>query len=109
MFIRCAYFAGRPVPGQEKLLRERLTALLKMYVRFENIVSLQLLVAGEAEEGSPGLYATLQLCFKSEADLKAALATPFRQECRAFFLANVLPLFEGTVKHINNDVEEALA
>ncbi|MEO7243030.1 MAG: hypothetical protein ABIW85_08980 [Variovorax sp.] len=106
MFIRCAYFTGKPVAGKEAALKKSLQATLAAYMKFEKIRSVQLLIAKEHEEGAPNHYATLQLCFDSEADLQAALATPFRQEMRAHFVDNVFPLFEGVVKHINCDVHE---
>jgi len=106
MFIRSAYFIGQPVAGQAEALRGHLEAALQRYMGFDKIQSAQLYVSQEFEEGAPGIYATLQLCFACEADLLAALATPFRQEMRAYFAEAVFPLFEGSVKHINHEVTE---
>jgi hypothetical protein len=106
MFIRCAYLIGKPAQGKDAALHQALQSLLKMYMSFEKIRAVKLLTGREWEDGAPGIYATLELCFDSEADLKAALATPFRQEFRAYFAANVIPLFDGIVKHINYDVLE---
>lgn len=109
MFIRSAYFTGRPLPGQEALLHTRLSEVLQMYLQFEKIHSVQLLFAKEIEAGGPELYATLQLCFDNEADLLEALATPYRQTLRAHFASHVIPLFDGTVKHVNHVVEQVVA
>lgn len=109
MFIRSAYFTGRPVPGQEDLLHSRLGEVLQMYLGLPKIRAAQLLSAKDIEEGGPNLHATLQLCFDNEADLLAALATPYRQTLRTHFLEQIFPLFEGTVKHVNHAVQERVA
>lgn len=106
MFMRCAYFVGRPVRGKEAELHARLTDALTMYQGFDKIRSVQLLLAKESEEGAPDIYATLQLCFAEEAELQAALASPFRQQMRAYFVDTVFPPFEGSVKHINHAVSD---
>ncbi len=109
MFIRSAYFVGKPFPGKEAEFRQLLQGALKLYMGFKNIRGAQFLEAREVEEGAPAIYATLQLRFDSESDLQAALATPFRQEMRSYFLNSVFPLFDGTAKHINHHVEEQVA
>lgn len=109
MFVRCAYFMGHPVAGQEAVLRERLLETLQLYMKFDKIRSVQLLTAQEVEAGAPEIHATLQLVFDSERDLLEALATPYRQQLRAHFAEKILPLFEGTIKHINHAVDEQMA
>ena len=106
MFIRCAYLIGKPVAGKEGDLQRALQATLKMYLNFDNIRSIKLLTGRDHEAGAPDIYATLQMCFDSAGDLAAAFEKPFRQEFRAHFAANVMPLFDGIVKHINFDVAE---
>ncbi len=106
MFIRCGYLIGKPAPGKADALREGLLKSLKMFMGFEKIRSAKLLSGKDFEDGAPEIYATLELCFDNEADLLAALATPYRQEFRAFFAANVMPNFDGIVKHINQEVAE---
>lgn len=109
MYMRCAYFVGRPVRGKEAEFHSRLNDALKMYMGFEKILSVQLLCGKEFEDGAPDIHATLQLCFDNEADLQAALASPFRQEMRSYFVDTVFPLFDGSVKHINHMVSEQSA
>ena len=106
MFIRCGYLIGKPAPGKADALREGLLKALKMFMAFDKIRSAKLLSGKDFEDGAPEIYATLELCFDNEADLLAALATPYRQEFRAFFAAHVMPNFDGIVKHINQDVTE---
>ena len=109
MFMRCAYFVGQPVASKAAEFQARLDEALKRYMGFERILSAQMLMAREREDGAPNIYATLQLCFRSEADLRAALASPFRTVMRAYFVEQVFPLFEGSVTHINHDVSEQSA
>ncbi len=106
MFMRCAYHIGQPRPGKGDDLQKALRSALKMYMNFERIVSARLLLGRDHEEGAPAIYATLEFWFASEADLHAALDKPYRQEFRTWFAANVTPLFDGVVKHINQDVTE---
>lgn len=104
MYVRSAYFVGKPFPGKEAEFRQRMQEAVKLYLGFKNIRAAQFMDARDADEGAPGIYATLQLCFDNESDLQAALATPFRQEMRSHFLNNVFPLFDGAAKHINHQV-----
>ena len=106
MFIRCAYFVGKPIPGKEAQLRARLAETLGLYMGFDKIRRVQLLSTQAAEEGAPDVFACLQLSFDTEQDLQQALATPYRQQLRAHFAEAVLPLFDGTVKHINHQVSD---
>lgn len=105
MFMRCAYFLGKPVPGQEEELHRRMVEVAQRYLGFEQVRSVQLLTSAHGDEGAPDLYATLQLCYDSEDDMNAALAMPYRHELRAHFAELVLPLFEGSVKHVNHHVD----
>ncbi len=105
MFMRCAYFLGKPLAGRDAEFHASLQGIMQRYWGFEKIRAVQLLSAREHEEGAPPVYATLQLCFDNEADLQEALTSPYRQALRAQFAETVLPLFEGQVKHINHAVE----
>lgn len=106
MFMRCAYLIGQAKPGKGDELQKALRSALKMYMGFDRILSARLLVGQDHEEGAPEIYATLEFLFETEADLHAALAKPYRQEFRAWFASNVTPLFEGVIKHINQDTTE---
>ncbi len=105
MFMRCAYFIGRPVPGQEAELHRRMIDTAGRYLGFPQMRSVQLITSQQKDEGAPDLYATLQLIYDSEQAMHDALALPLRDELRAHFAAQVLPLFEGTVKHINHHMD----
>ncbi len=102
MFVRCAYFTGHPVPGKESQLQAELEAALPMYMDMPHIVSANLLMSREAEEGAPGIHAMLQMEFASPADLEDALKSPARQRLRQHFVDVVFPLFEGSITHINH-------
>lgn len=106
MFMRCAYLIGQPKQGKGDDLRKALQSALKMYAGFDKLVSARLLLGQDHEEGAPQIFATLEFWFETEADLHAALAKPYRQEFRAWFAANVTPMFEGVIKHINQQVTE---
>lgn len=104
MYVRCGYFIGQPVKGKKKELDEQLHGVVELYRRFPGIRWASMLVSDEVDDGAPAIYATIQFCFDSKADLEAALATPHRQELRDYYASAVLPLFEGTVQHANQDV-----
>lgn len=104
MYVRCGYFIGQPVQGKKKELDEQLHAVVEMYRRFPGIRWASMLVTDEVDDGTPAIYATLQFCFDSKADLETALATPHRQELRTHYANAVLPFFEGTIKHANQEV-----
>ncbi len=106
MFMRCAYLIGQPQPGKGDELQQALRSALKMYMNFDRILSARLLLGQDHEDGAPAIYATLEFWFDTEADLHAALDKPYRQEFRTWFAANVTPLFDGVIKHINQDVTE---
>jgi hypothetical protein len=106
MFIRCAYLVGKPRDGHADALRQSLLTALPMYMRFDKIVSIRLLTSQDHEDGAPDIYATLELCFQTEAELWAAFEKPFRQEFKGWFGANVMPHFDGIVRHANQTVDE---
>ncbi|MES2412484.1 MAG: hypothetical protein V4614_01695 [Pseudomonadota bacterium] len=109
MFMRCAYLIGQPKPGKDAELQKALRAALPMYKGFDGLQSARLLLGQDHEEGAPAIYATLEFWFKDEAALNAALDKPYRQEFRTWFAANVTPLFDGVIKHINQDLIELAA
>jgi len=109
MYVRCGYFIGHPVPGKKKELDEQLHAVVEMYRRFPGIRWASMLVADEVDDGAPAIYATIQFCFDSKTALETALATPHRQELRTHYANAVLPLFEGTVLHANQNVTSMVA
>lgn len=102
MYTRCAYFTGRPRAGREEAFDQRLREGLALYRGLPGLQSAVLHLADEAEPGAPALHAVMELRFADAAAVQAALATPLRQQLRAWFHEQVLPLFDGSVAHINH-------
>ena len=106
MYTRCAYFTGRPRAGRELDFEQRLREALERYRGLPGLQSALLHLADAAEPGAPALHAVLELRFADAAAVETALATPLRQQLRTWFHEQVLPLFEGSVSHINHTSAE---
>ncbi len=104
MYVRCAYFIGRPVAGKQKELDEQLLAVVDLYPGFPGLRWANMMLSKEPDDGTPDIYATVQFCFDSPEALAQALDTPHRQVVRDHYAKHVLPLFEGTIKHVNQEV-----
>ena len=108
MYVRCAYFIGHPVTGKKEELDKRLLEVVEMYPEFPGLRWANIMIAKEADEGAPDIYATLQFCFDSPEALARALDTPHRQVMRNHFTTHVLPLFEGKIFHVNQEVNSVI-
>jgi len=106
MFVRAAYFIGRPHAGREAALDRQLRDALPMYANMPGCRRVELQRSREAEHGAPaGLFAVLEQTYDDSAALQAALASPQRTRLRAHFTDAVLPLFDGSVAHVNHEAD----
>jgi hypothetical protein len=103
---RYAYFIGQPVEGKAEQFFSHLEQTVAGFSKLPGVKSAQLERPCYFETGAPEIYATVRISFNSLDDIEAALATPERQRLRAEFKANVAPLFEGTISHINYEAKE---
>ncbi len=102
MYTRNAFFLGQPAVGAEDRFRAGLKNGTEQYARLPGVRSARLEYPLAKDEGAPDIYATIRMVFESEQDIERALASPERQLVRATFVADVMPLFEGRVAHVNS-------
>lgn len=102
MYSRNAFFLGQPALGAEDKFRTGLEAGAAQYAKLPGVLSAHLEFPLSKDKGAPDIYATIRMVFASEQDIERALSSPQRQTVRAAFAGTVMPLFEGTVVHVNN-------
>ncbi len=103
---RCAYFLGRPVEGKSEQLMQSLGAIVTGFAALPGVTSAQLERPSYFESDALDIYAVVRLSFDSLEDIDVALAAPERQRLRRQFAERILPLFQGTVTHVNYTAEE---
>lgn len=106
MYTRYAYFMGQPKAGAEDQFMAGLEAATAQYAGLPGVRSARLEIPETIDDGAPAIFASIRMAFDSAADIEIALASPERQLVRAAFVSQVLPLFEGTVAHINSGGRE---
>lgn len=102
MYIRNAFFLGHPATGAEDKFRAGLETGTAQYAKLPGVRSARLEFPLSKDDGAPDIYATIRMVFASEQDLERALASKERQVVRTAFASAVMPLFEGTVAHVNS-------
>lgn len=105
MYVRCAYFMGTVAPEN----RARFNAFfdnesLPIMATFPNIRGVRILRGEWYEEGAPGIYQTIELTFDAKEDIDAMLKSEPRAR-NLKKLAEIMPLFEGKVFHINHRID----
>lgn len=105
---RYAYFVGQPVQGKSEQLISQLQAIVAGFAKLPGVQSAQLERPRHFDPGAPQIYATIRISFKTLEDIDIALASPERQRLRQEFVDKIVPLFEGTVSHINYQAQEFL-
>lgn len=107
MFVRCAYFIG-DVAAENRAKFDTFidTQSAPILATFPGLKSFRILRGRWYEEGAPGIYMTIELTFDSLADIEAALASEQRAR-NLEKMKEILPLFEGQVRHVNYEVGAA--
>ncbi len=99
MFIRCAFFRGRPKPGHEDrftaLVRERLVPL---WTRFPGAEEVRVLRQAESDVDEPRLDMVLAVRYPTREAIALAMASEVRQTSRAV-TAELMEHFEGDIFH----------
>lgn len=99
MFIRCAFFRGRPKPGHEDLfsafVRERLVPL---WTRFPGAEEVRVLRQAESDVDDPRLDMVLAIRYPTREAIDRAMASEVRTTSRAV-TAELMAHFEGDIFH----------
>lgn len=99
MFIRCAFFRGRPKPGHEELfsalVRDRLVPL---WTRFPGAGEVRVLRQVESDTAEPRLDMVLAIGYPDRAAIARALASDVRARSRAV-TAELMAHFDGDIFH----------
>lgn len=107
MYVRTAYFIGSVAAGDAERFRSHVETVILPAVRaLPGNRGARAMWAREHEDGAPAVFLELEHRYDSADALAAALASPGRTAMRAK-LAEVLPLFSGSVVHVNYDATEA--
>lgn len=100
MIIRMAVLEGRvPEARRAAFDAHMASVVLPAIRRYPGLRDARLRRPVEADEGAPPVYMVFDLCFDDLQAMKAALASPVRQEVRAVIAAGMGD-FEGRVYHL---------
>ncbi len=100
MIVRSAVLEGHVMPGREAAFDAVMAGeVLAAIRRYPGLVDVRLRRPVEQEEGAPPVCMIFDLHFRSLQDMKAALASPTRQEVRAIIMA-AMQDFQGKVYHL---------
>ena len=106
MFIRCAFFRGRVLPGHEQAftdyVRERLVPL---WTRFPGAQEVRVLRQVECDVSDPRLEMVLAIQYPSREAIERALASEVRAQSRDV-TQGLLAMFDGQVFHTVFDAAE---
>jgi uncharacterized protein (TIGR02118 family) len=104
MYVRAGYFEGEIAEKDFERFKthvEREVAPLIM--KMPGIRDLRILWGREFQDGAPPYMLALEHAYDSKAAMEAAIASPARDAMRAK-LAEVMPLFKGSIRHVNYDL-----
>ncbi len=108
MFVRCAYFEGDVAPeNRERFDRVVDQEIAPLMARFPKVRAVRILRGDWFEDAAPRYYQTFEMQFDTAEDIEAALQAPVRKQIHAK-LSEILPLFDGSIKHINHRVTEVM-
>ncbi len=100
MIVRSAVLEGHVVPGREAAFDAVMAGdVLAAIRRYPGLVDVRLRRPVEREDGAPPVCMIFDLHFGSLDDMKAALASPTRQEVRSIIMA-AMKDFQGKVYHL---------
>lgn len=100
MIVRSAVLEGRVAPERRAAFDLAMsTGVVDAIRRYPGLVDVRLRRPVEAEEGAPPVYLVFELYFDTLEAMKAALASPIRQEVRGV-IAAAMKDFEGRVYHL---------
>jgi hypothetical protein len=103
---RCAYFLGKPVAGKEAEFKAAMSGMAGIFGSLPGVKFGHLEWPFYFETDAIGVYAVMRLHFERPEDIDVMIASPERNQARAKFAEQVLPLFEGKVTHINYQADQ---
>lgn len=105
MYTRCAYFEGTVDPDNQEYFDSFIDREVVPIMRtFPGLRQLRILRPVWREEGAPNYYQQFELTFDSLEAIEHFLESDERK-ANVAKIAEVLPLFKGTVKHMNHRVD----
>jgi hypothetical protein len=104
MYVRVGYFEG-VIDGKDL---EHFKAHVEgevgpLFLKIPGIRDLRILWGDEFQDGAPPYILAVEHAYDSKQSLQAARASPAADVMRAK-LEEVMPLFKGTVRHVNYEV-----
>ena len=104
MWIRSAFWIGRPRPGQEEAFRAAIDGELVPGLKALPFVDgARALWPRRLEDNPPGIYCQIIVEFASREAVDGMLASPGRQALRVR-VREVAGLFDGAISHIDYEV-----
>ena len=104
-YTRCAYFEGDVAPENQERFNNFIDEEVVPIMRtFPGLRQLRIYRPVWREEGALNLYQQFELTFDSEEDIEQFLASEERQANKDK-LDQILPLFDGQIKHVNHRVD----
>jgi hypothetical protein len=100
MWVRSAFWIGRPQPGSETHFRERIDQLLPKFQALPGVRGVRALWPRRLEDNPPGVHCQILVEFAGVTDVDAMLASPGRQQLRSDVKA-LAARFDGTISHID--------
>ena len=99
MFVRCAFFKGKIVPGKKRAFQKYLhNNLVPLWSSFPNLLELRVIQEIESDGPDNPFPLVMVMQFKSHEDIKEALNTQIRWESKEKS-KNLLEIFDSIVIH----------
>ena len=99
MFIRCAFFKGKILPGMEDAFHAHWQDnLVPLWSAFPKLLELRVLREVESDDPNSPFPLTMAMKFATRADIKEALASPTRWESKETS-KKLFEMFDGHVIH----------
>lgn len=105
MYTRCAYFEGTVDRQDQETFNNFIDQEIVPIMRtFPGLRQLRILRPVWREEGAPHYYQQFELSFDSLEAIEHFLASKERA-ANVIKIQEILPLFKGTIKHMNHRVD----
>jgi hypothetical protein len=106
MWIRSAFWIGRPRPGCANLFHDAIAGeLAPMLRRLPGVQDARVLWPRQADDPAPAIACQVLVEFASRDDLDRMLAAPERAAMRTRVAVVLADLFDGTLSHIDYQVD----
>jgi uncharacterized protein (TIGR02118 family) len=104
MYVRAGYFEGEIAEKDFERFKAHVEReVAPLILKMPGIRDLRILWGREFQDGAPPYVLALEHAYNNKAALEAAIASPARDAMRAK-LAEVMPLFKGSIRHVNYDL-----